>query len=65
MMTRGEIITGEYECFHQCQKRRLLESWLSMMSTLEEVQEMGVFREVSKVVSLWHRFKHGPHGKML
>jgi hypothetical protein len=26
---------------------------------------MGVFGEVSKVVPLWRRSKHGPHGKML
>jgi hypothetical protein len=34
---------------------------LSLMST----DVMGVFGEVSKVVPLWHSFKHGPHGKML
>jgi hypothetical protein len=46
-----------------------LENRLSLMSTLGEVQKalevMGVFEEVSKVVHLWHRFKHGPHRKTL
>jgi hypothetical protein len=48
---------------------KLLENWLSLMSTLEEVQKplkvMGVFEEVSKVVPLWHSFKHGPHERTL
>jgi hypothetical protein len=49
----------------------MLESWFSLMSTLEEalkqvwksLEVMGVFEEVSKVVPLWHSFKHGPHGE--
>jgi hypothetical protein len=29
------------------------------------LEVMGAFEEVSKVVPLWHRFKHGPHRKTL
>jgi len=50
-------------------KMQVLEIWLSLISTLEEVQKpleaMGVFEEVSKVVPLWHNFKHVPQKKML
>jgi hypothetical protein len=56
------------KCFHQCQRGRLLDSWLSLMSMnigLMSTDVMGIFGEVSKVVPLWHSSKHGPHGKML
>jgi hypothetical protein len=60
---------GEYECFHKCQRGILLEIWLSLMSTLEDVQKplevMGLFEEVSKLVLLWCSFKHGSHRKTL
>ena len=73
MKIRGAMVTWGVECCHQCQRGRLLENWLSLMSTLEEapkqvlkpLEVMGVFEEVSKVVPLWIIFKHGPHKNML
>jgi hypothetical protein len=47
----------------------VLENWLSLLSTLEEVQNplqvMVAYEEVSKLVPLWNILKYGPHGKML
>jgi hypothetical protein len=51
----------------------VLETWFSLMSTLEEalkqvekpLEVIGLFEGVSKVVPLWHISQNDPHGKTL